>query len=169
MKTRSFKVAALLLPLSLAAALTGCDAPSSDAPCQVVEPQIGHALAMEMLELVDLDEDQDVADYHIYAPEPEGLDLTAPGCGMPEPGPYDTDCGVCVCLGSAGIVCIDYQCGAGTGPEPDVDQASDAFTPGPARCEGGELVGHDWMVECNVCTCLPDGTTVCTIVGCQQP
>lgn len=173
--TRQITISRILFTTAITLA-NACDAGAQGAntvgaPTQVVEPQIGEAVALHMMQLADLDGAEDVADYHIYAPQPDGLDLTQVGCGMPYDGPVDSTCGVCECVPGAGIVCIDFLCDSaamGFVPAPVEDpQVSDAFTPGPARCEDGHLVGQSWMDDCNTCTCLADGTIACTLIKCS--
>ena len=72
--------------------------PGVDGPWQSIEAGIDPETVESLLAATDLRDAREVADFHIYRPEPEGLDLQSPNCGLIQTGAIDSECGGCFCM-----------------------------------------------------------------------
>ena len=170
----------LTLTFSAMAFVFACDGDGGDSngggdavgAVQVIEADVPGRAVPPLLELAGIDEDaRDVADFHIYTANPDGMRLEAPNCGLRSTGPVESTCGWCSCDAEFGIICVDYTCnGVETAIDGQVDYVDDRFVP-VAYCSDAEgtqhVSGESWMDDCNVCTCKGDGSIVCTMMTCE--
>lgn len=141
---------------------------------QIIEAGVSDDAIDTLLATAELDDAMGVADFHIYNATPAALDLdiTSDTCGFAEVA-VDSDCGICQCFPGEGIICTDFTCDpAALSFDTDTDAAAqsplgDDLRQTPLACDNGRLPGESWMEECNVCTCLGDGSITCTLMACE--